>query len=145
MTITSFDIYTVNYLLQFAKRHKIENKFTLSSCLVYNNKKYGLSINDYYSTNPLTKKYNYPTNTQHSESATIYKSSKLLNVSKFRKSTLVVVGLGRSSNCNLLKSSKPCKYCYNIITNFNIKRLIYLTSKDNKELTINEEILNGRK
>lgn len=141
--ITSFDIEVVNCLLNYCKRNKIENKFTLSSCLVYRNKKYGLSINDYFSSNPLTRKYNYPNNTQHTESATIYKASKLLNVSKFKQSTLVVVGVGRSSNCNLLKSSKPCKYCYNVITNFNCGRLIYLTSKDNKELVIKEEILNG--
>lgn len=135
---TSFDIDIVNYLLQFAKRDKIPNKFTLSSCLVYNNKKYGLSINDYNKANVLTKKIK---STTCSEVNTIYKSSKVLNVTKFRNSTIYVTGLGKSSNCNLLKSSKPCKYCYSIIGNFNIGRLVYLTSKDNKNLEINEEIL----
>lgn len=136
--ITSLDINTVSFLINYCKLHKIPNKFTLASCLVYNNKKYGLSNNDYYSNNPLTIKYKYPSNNLHSETATIYKSSKLLNSSKFRQSSLVVVGLGKSVNCNYLKSSKPCKYCYNIINNFNINRLVYVTSKDNKQLTINE-------
>lgn len=139
--ITSFDIEIVNYLLQFAKRNKILNKFTLSSCLVYNNKKYGLSINDYDKPNLLTRTIK---NTTCSEVNTLYKSSKVLNVTKFRNSTIYVTGLGKSSNCNLLKSSKPCKYCYNIITNFNCGRLVYLTSKDNKQLIINEEILNAK-
>lgn len=139
--ITSFDVEIINYLLHYCKLNKIPNKFTLASCLVYKNKKYGLATNDYYSTNPLTKKYNYPLQTLHSEANTIYKASKQLNVSKFKQSSLYIVGVGRSINCNLLKSSKPCKYCYNIITNYNLHRLVYITSKDNKTLVINEEII----
>lgn len=139
--ITSFDINIINFLLNYCKLHKIPNKFTLSSCLVYNNKKYGLSVNDYNKANLLTKKIK---STSCSEVNTIYKSSKVLNVTKFRSSTIYVTGLGKSANCNLLKSSKPCKYCYNIITNFNCGRLVYLTSKDNKQLIINEEILNAK-
>ena len=139
--ITSFDINIVNFLLNYAKQHKITNKFTLSSCLVYNNKKYGLSINDYNKSNLLTRTIK---STSCCEANTIYKSSKVLNVTKFRNSTIYVVGVGKSVQCNLLKSSKPCKYCYNIITNFNVKRLVYLTSKDNKSLEINEETLNGK-
>lgn len=142
--ITDLDIKTVSFLINYAKLNKIYNKFTLASCLVFNNKKYGLSVNDYYSDNPLTKKYKYPNKVVHSETATIYKASKLLNISKFRQSSLIVVGLGKSNSCNYLKSSKPCKYCYDIIINFNIKRLVYVISKDNKQLTINEELLDER-
>jgi tRNA(Arg) A34 adenosine deaminase TadA len=141
--ITSLDVETVSFLLRYCKQHKIPNKFTLASTLLYNNKKYGTSTNDYYNINPLAKKYNYYNN--HAEIATLFKSSKLLNVTKFRSSSLVIAGVGRSNNCNILKSSYPCKYCYNVITNFNCGRLVYITSRDNKYLKINEEILNGRK
>ena len=134
--ITSFDIEIINFLLQYCKQHKISNKFTLASCLVYKNKKYGLSVNDYDKSNVLTRKYK---STTCAEVNCIYTSSKILNVTKFRNSTLYIAGVGKSLQCNILKSSKPCKYCYNIITNFNIGRLVYITSKDNKTLTINEE------
>lgn len=141
MSVTSFDIEIVNYLLQHCKRNKIENKFTLSSCLVYKNKKYGLSINDYTKPNLLTRTIKQTT---CAEVQCLYLSSRKLNVTKFRNSTIYVAGVSKSANCNLLKSSKPCKYCYNVITNFNCGRLIYLTSKDNKELVIKEEILNAK-
>ena len=137
--ITSLDISTVSFLINYCKQHKITNKFTLASCLVYNNKKYGLSTNDYYNINKLAKKYNYRNN--HAEINTLVKTIKQLNVNDFKNSTLVISGVGRSNECNLLKSSKPCTYCLNIINNFNIKRLVYTTSKDNKQLTINEELL----
>ena len=120
--ITSLDISTVSFLINYCKQHKITNKFTLASCLVYNN-----------------KKYNYRNN--HAEINTLVKTIKQLNVNDFKNSTLVISGVGSSNECNLLKSSKPCTYCLNIINNFNIKRLVYTTSKDNKQLTINEELL----
>lgn len=139
--IASLDIDTVSFLINYCRQHKITNKFTLASCLVYNNKKYGLSTNDYNKSNLLTKTIKQ---TSCAEANTIYFSSRKLNVTKFRNSTIYVTGLAKSKECNYLKSSKPCKYCYNIINNFNIQRLVYVTSKDNKQLTINEEILNER-
>ena len=134
--ITSLDINIVSFLINYCKLHKINNKFTLASCLVYNNKKYGLSINDYNKSNVLTKKYNYQ-NT-HAEIATIFKSTKYLNIKCFKKSTLYVTGVGRSFKCNILKSSKPCLKCQLVINNFNIPRLVYVSSNDNKQLIINE-------
>lgn len=136
--ITIFDLDVVSFLINYAKENKINNKFTLSSCLVYNTKKYGCSVNDYNKANLLTRKYK---NTSCAEANCLYLSSRKLNVTKFRDSTIYVTGLGKSIECNYLKSTKPCKYCYNLINNFNVGRLVYITSTDNKQLTINEEIL----
>ena len=134
--INSFDIEIINWLLNYAKQHKIYNKFTLASTLVFNKKKYGTSTNDYYNINVLAKKYNY-CNT-HAEINTIFKSTKYLNISNFKNSTLYICGYGKSGKCNLLKSSKPCKCCYRVINNFNIGRIIYLTN--DKQLTIKEDL-----
>ena len=99
--INSFDIEIINWLLNYAKQHKIYNKFTLASTLVFNKKKYGTSTNDYYNINVLAKKYNY-CNTQ-AEINTIFKSTKYLNISNFKNSTLYICGYGKSGKCNLLK------------------------------------------
>lgn len=138
--VNEFDIKVISFLIQHCKVYKIPNKFTLASCLVYKNKKYGLSINNYNKSNVLTKKYNYQ-NT-HTEIATLFKSTKYLNINCFKKSTLYVTGVGVSSKCNILKSSKPCLKCQLVINNFNIPRLVYVNSKDNTQLIIKEDLLN---
>ena len=63
----------------------------------------------------------------HAEMHTLHRCLKILKKQKLRKLTFYVI---RLSPTGTLRSSAPCKDCFEKLDEYKIKRLIYSTSED---------------